>query len=74
MATGLHPKVSAAVVAGALTSMIVSELNRRGVTIAADEASALTVLLSFVAGWFVPNGDNGANGAAPPVPPTLPAN
>jgi hypothetical protein len=65
----LHPKVTAGVVAGAVVSLIVAEATRRGWTIAPDEASALTVLLTFAAGYFVPS--NGAD--APPPAPFVPA-
>lgn len=61
----LHPKVTAGVVAGAVVSLLIAEANRRGYTIASDEASALTVLLTFAAGYFVPS--NGAGGG-PPAP------
>jgi hypothetical protein len=65
----LHPKVTAGVVAGAVVSLLIAEANRRGYTIAPDEASALTVLLTFGAGYMVPS--NGADG--PPAPPFVPA-
>jgi hypothetical protein len=83
MAVNLHPKMSASVVAGAITSLVVAETNRRGFALAPDEASALTVLLSFIAGYFMPTDDGGQNGvpavpvavvAAPaPLPPVAPA-
>ncbi len=69
----IHPKVSAGVVAGALTGLILSELNRRGIPIQPDEAADMTVLISALAGYFMPSGDAGANGnGAPPVAAPLP--
>ena len=75
MAIQLHPKMSATVVAGAITSLIVAEFNRRGLSLAPDEAAALTTLLAFIAGYFMPgdtpggNGNgNGADAAAPAAP------
>jgi|SRR5216684_2318908 len=73
----LHPKVTAGVVAGALVSLIIAEAKRRGVPIEADEASGITVLLTFLAGFFVPgNGSDAGAGsvsvaqiAAAGVPP-----
>lgn len=67
MAFQIHPKIGATVVAGAITGLIVAECNRRGITIAADEAADLTVLVSAVAGYFMPSGDG--NGVPPQVPP-----
>lgn len=69
----LHPKVSAGVVAGAITSLVVAELGRRGIQITGDEGASITVLLSFAAGYFMPPGDNGnGNGNAAAPPPILP--
>jgi len=44
-------------------SILVAEANRRGLTLAPEEASGLTVLLSLVAGYFV-------QGDPAPVPAT----
>ena len=55
MTMNFHPKVTAGVVAGALTAVLVSELSRRGIAIAGDEGAAITVLLTFAAGWFAPS-------------------
>lgn len=68
---GLHPKVSAGVVAGAMTSLVVAELGRRGITIAPEEGASLTVLLTLVAGYFVGNGSNG-DVAVPAAPAEVP--
>jgi hypothetical protein len=76
IAVALHPKVTATVVAGALTGLIISELNRRAISIAPDEAADITVLLSAVAGWFMPSDDGPAPVADAPVaapPPPAPA-
>jgi hypothetical protein len=64
----LHPKVAGTVVAGALTGLLVAELNRRGVTISPDEAADVTVLISFLAGYFIP--ENGT--VVPPAEPVHP--
>jgi hypothetical protein len=50
--------------AGALTSMIISECSRRGVSIDGTEAASLTVILTFLAGYYMPS-DDGGNGNAP---------
>jgi hypothetical protein len=45
-------------------------LNRRGITIDADEASAITGLLAILGSYLMPNGSaDGANAPAPPAPP-----
>lgn len=64
-----HPKVTAGVLAGALTGIIISELGRRGIQIAADEGSYITVVMTFVAGWFMPSDDVPAPVAAAPGNP-----
>jgi hypothetical protein len=63
----LHPKVSAGVVAGAIVSLIVSEANRRGLAVAPEEASSLTVLISFLTSYFV-SGDEAGTVATAPSP------
>ena len=76
----IHPKITATVVAGSITGLIIAELNRRGIKIEPDEASDITVLLSALAGWFMPadpSDDMPANGGTvvvqPPVVPVTPA-
>jgi hypothetical protein len=39
--------------------MIVSECSRRGWTVDGNEASSLTVIIMFVAGYFMPSDDGG---------------
>ena len=80
MTAGLHPKITASVLAGAVTGMLVAEGERRGISIGASEAADLTVIVGFIAGFFMPNGDNGNgnplsdNPAVPVVvPPPAPA-
>lgn len=75
----IHPKITATVVAGSITGLIIAELNRRGIQIQPDEASDITVLLSALAGWFMPadpSDDMPANGGTvvvqPPVVPVTP--
>jgi ABC-type thiamine transport system ATPase subunit len=54
-----HPKITASVLAGALTSLLVSEAARHGWAVSGDEGAAITTLLSFIAGYFTPsNGDS----------------
>ncbi len=67
----IHQKVTASLVAGAITGLLVAEAKRRGFPIEPDEAADVTVLLSFIAGYFMPNGDSGD--AAEPVPAPAPA-
>ncbi len=56
----LHPKMSAATLAGALTVIITAEAARRGLTIDGTEGSSITVVLMLLAGFFMP-------GDAPPA-------
>lgn len=65
----IHPKVGATVVAGALTGLLIAELNRRGVTIAPDEAADITVILSALAAWLMPGSAADAPAAISPTPP-----
>jgi hypothetical protein len=62
-----HPKVTAGLVAGAITGIVVAEAARRGMPIDAAEGSNITALISFFASWYMPSED-----AAPIIPP--PAN
>ena len=55
----LHPKMTAGSLAGALSLVLVTELNRRGITISPEEASSITVILSGLASYFMPGDDNG---------------
>ena len=50
-------------------SILVAEANRRGLTLAPEEASGLTVLLSLVAGYFVAGDPDPQVVAVPPPPP-----
>jgi hypothetical protein len=51
----LHPKISTSVLAGALTGILIAELGRWGVPIDATEGAHLTLVLSFIAGYFTPS-------------------
>lgn len=53
----IHPRITASALAGALTSIVIAEAGRHGVQIAGDEGSAITVVLSFLAGYFMPSDD-----------------
>jgi hypothetical protein len=54
----LAPKVGISLVAGAVSTIIVAECTRRGVTIPADEGAAITTLLMFLAGYLTPHAQN----------------
>jgi hypothetical protein len=49
-----RPKVAAAGIAGAATTILIFILERLGVEVPADVAAAITALLAFVAGYFTP--------------------
>jgi hypothetical protein len=51
----LHSKVAAGTLAGALTTIIISELARRGIAISPEESAGITVILSSLAGWLTPS-------------------
>lgn len=56
-------KLTAAALAGALTTIIMTEVQRRfGVTIDGNEGAAITTVLMFIAGYLTPH-------AQPPAPP-----
>ena len=76
----LHPKVSSSVVAGAIVSIVMGELSRRGITLSPDEAAGFTALIALVAGFFTPSNDEPDQpaipnpvSAPPPVAPPPPA-
>lgn len=71
MAT-FHPKVTAGALSGALVSMIVAECARRGLTIDGTEASSLTVIVSFLVGYFVPSDETEMTSGSVSVTRTLP--
>ena len=50
----LHPKISASVLAGALTGIIIAEISRWGVPIDAAEGANITAVVSFFAGYATP--------------------
>lgn len=68
----IHPKVTSTAFVSALSLVLVSELRRRGITIAPEEASAITMLLGTLAGYLTGSGDVPAP-AAPPQPAPPPA-
>lgn len=59
-----HPKVTAGTFAGALTVIITAEAARRGFVIDGTEGASITVVLSLLAGYFMPS-----DAASPPAPP-----
>jgi hypothetical protein len=66
----LHPKVTGSALAGALVGIIITEAQRRGITIDASEGADLVVIVSLIVGYFVPNGDHAdTQPEAAPVPP-----
>ena len=52
----VHPKITAAGLAGALTVIIVWLLGLFDVDVPPEVASAFTVVLSFITGYLVPAG------------------
>jgi hypothetical protein len=49
-------KVSAALLAGALTTILIGVVNRlTDITVTGEEGSAVAVLLSFVVSWIIPD-------------------
>ena len=73
MAIQIHQKISASVLAGAVTGIVISECARRGITISGDEGSNITLVLMAAAGFLMPSADQvDVAPAAPPVAP-LPA-
>src|SRR5712691_6227933 len=59
-----HPKMSAAVLAGFVTTVLIAEANRRGYPIDGTEGAGITGILMFAAGYLLPSDD-----AGPPAPP-----
>lgn len=51
MAQSVHPKVTAATLAAAVTTIIVAVLSRVGVDLTPAEQGAVTTLLAFAAGY-----------------------
>lgn len=51
----IHPKVSAAALAGTITVILMFVLSLFGVTLPAEVSSAITTLLSFLAGYVTPS-------------------
>jgi len=68
----IHPKVSAATFAAFLTTVIITECNRRGYTIDGNEGAALTGLTAICAGFAMPsaftNGSTNGQVQQPPAP------
>ena len=49
-------KVSAGLIAGALTTILIGVVNRiTELSVTGEEGAALTVLLSFVVSWIIPD-------------------
>lgn len=66
--TAFHPKMTAAVLAGALTVVLVAECKRRGIDIDGTEGSSITLIFSFLAGFFMPSDDAGNAGVSEGAP------
>ena len=52
-----HPKMTAGVFGGAIATIVIAELNRRGVTIDGTEGASIAVVIAGVCGYFMPNDD-----------------
>ncbi len=52
---GFHTKVTASALAGAVTLILVTELNRRGITIDGNEGASITLLMMAFFGWLAPS-------------------
>lgn len=50
----LHPKVAAAALAGAVTTVLVFVAKELGVDVSQEAAAAVTTLLAFAAGYLKP--------------------
>lgn len=48
----IHPKVAASSLAGAVTILLVFAADKFGLEVPAEVASAITVVLSFIAGYL----------------------
>lgn len=76
--TSIHPKVSGMALGAALTTIIIAELTRHGIQIAADEGAAVATIIGSLVGYLVPADASGPgnSGDTPPppapVPPTPP--
>ena len=64
----IHPKVAAGTLAAYASTIVITELNRRGITSDGNEAAAIVGILTIFAGYCMP-----ANGADVPVPVPVPA-
>ena len=65
-----HPKVTAGLLAGAVTTLVVDALARHGVAMSGADGASLAVLFTFVCGYVAPSDD--ATAAVAPVPSTKP--
>ncbi len=50
-----HPKFVGGSIGGAVALIVIMELNRRGITIESDEASAITLVLGALFSWLAPS-------------------
>ena len=72
-----HPKTTASALGGALSLILIAELARHGLSIDATEGSALTLIVSYVCGYFAPDSDTTqseivAESIAKRIPPMTP--
>lgn len=78
----VHPKITASALAGAFVGLLITELQRRNITIDPGESANLTLIVMALVGYFVPgnDADNGGGnvdhgvvapgaGGAPPAGP-----
>jgi len=50
-----HPKFTASAIGGALALIVITELNRRGITIDGNEGASITLLIGALSAWLAPN-------------------
>ena len=66
-----HPKVTAGLLAGAVTTLVVDALARHGVALSGADGASLAVLFTFVCGYVAPS-DDATAAAVAPVPSPKP--
>ena len=52
---GFHTKFTAGAIGSAISLIVITELNRRGITIDGNEGAAITALASGILAWLAPS-------------------